>query len=194
MREYFGRDVPDEDATAYRPVITIFAVAALLGLRLSWYSFAPFLSLRAVEWFFGLSMCFLAVQKLPDIESFSTMVLNYDFLAQRWVPYGKVFPFGEALAGILMVAGALPWVSGPVALFIGPVGAFSVFKAVYIEKRELKCACVGGSSIVPLGFVFLTENLVMMCMGAFPRCFRFVSYPHSGVGGRRWSPERTIPP
>ena len=51
------------------------------------------------------------------------------------------------------------------ALFIGTVGAVSVFKAVYIDKRELKCACVGGDSNVPLGFVSLTENLMMMVMG-----------------------------
>ncbi len=64
-----------------------------------------------------------------------------------------------------MVAGALTWLSAPVALFIGTVGAVSVFKAVYIDKRELKCACVGGDSNVPLGFVSLTENLMMMVMG-----------------------------
>ena len=46
------------------------------------------------------------------------------------------------------------------------MGAVSVFKAVYIDKRELKCACVGGSSNVPLGFLcLLTENLMMMVMG-----------------------------
>ncbi len=39
----------------------------------------------------------------------------------------------------------------PLAAFIGTVGAVSVFKAVYIDKRELKCACVGGNSNVPLG-------------------------------------------
>ena len=70
----------------------------------------------------------------------------------------------EALAGLLMLAGALSWLSIPVALFIGTVGAVSVFKAVYIDKRELKCACVGGSSNVPLGFVSLTENLMMVGM------------------------------
>ncbi len=37
-----------------------------------------------------------------------------------------------------------------------------MFKAVYIEKRDLKCACVGGGSSVPLGFISLTENLMMM--------------------------------
>lgn len=64
-----------------------------------------------------------------------------------------------------MIAGALIWVAAPVAIFIGTVGAVSVFKAVYIDKRELKCACVGGSSNVPLGFVSLTENLMMILMG-----------------------------
>ena len=63
-----------------------------------------------------------------------------------------------------MTAHALPWLSIPVALFIGGIGAVSVFYAVYVEKRELKCACVGGSSKVPLGFVSLTENLAMVGM------------------------------
>jgi len=109
-------------------------------------------------------MTLLAVQKLQDVESFSTMFLNYDLLARRWVRYGYIYPFGEALTGILMIAGALMWIAVPVALFIGTVGAVSVFKAVYIDKRELKCACVGGNSNVPLGFVSLTENLMMMVM------------------------------
>jgi hypothetical protein len=52
----------------------------------------------------------------------------------------------------------------PVALFIGMVGAVSVVKAVYVDRRELKCACVGGSSNVPLGFISLTENLMMIAM------------------------------
>ena len=71
----------------------------------------------------------------------------------------------EALAGILMTAGALVFIPAPIALFIGTVGAVSIFKAVYIDKRELKCACVGGSSSVPLGFVSLTESLMMLFMG-----------------------------
>lgn len=77
------------------------------------------------------------------------------------------YPYAEGLAGVLMVAGALTWLSVPVALFIGTVGAASVFKAVYIDKRELKCACVGGSSNVPLGFVSLTENLMMIAMAVW---------------------------
>ena len=103
-------------------------------------------------------------QKLQDLEGFSTMFLNYDLLARREVRYAYLYPFGETLAGVLMIAGALIWLAAPVALFIGTVGAVSVFKAVYIDGRELKCACVGGSSNVPLGFISLTENLMMVAM------------------------------
>ncbi|MDF3814282.1 MULTISPECIES: glutaredoxin [Hyphomicrobiales] len=167
LRVYFEIDPPPEEQsdTSYRPVIAIFAVAALLALGLSWHQYGTVLTLRALEWFISLSMTILAIQKLQDVESFSTMFLNYDLLARQWVPYGTIYPFGEALAGILMTAGILVWISAPVALFIGSVGAVSIFKAVYIDKRELKCACVGGSSSVPLGFVSLTESLMMMAMG-----------------------------
>ncbi|AKO99570.1 Glutaredoxin (plasmid) [Marinovum algicola DG 898] len=165
LRVHFGKETQDADETSYQPVIAIFSVAFLMALGLSWEMFGSILTLRAAEWFIAISMCFLAVQKLQDVESFSTMFLNYDLLARRWVRYGYIYPFGEAFAGILMVAGALTWLSAPVALFIGTVGAVSVFKAVYIDQRELKCACVGGSSNVPLGFVSLTENLMMIVMG-----------------------------
>ena len=161
---FFGKDTPDEDEVTYTPVIALFAMAAAMALATSWATQGSLVTVAAAEWFIAMSMCLLALQKLKDVESFSTMFLNYDLLAQRWVRYGYVYPFTEGLAGVLMVSGALMWISIPVALFIGTVGAVSVFKAVYIDRRELKCACVGGDTNVPLGFVSLTENLMMMGM------------------------------
>ena len=95
------------------------------------------------------------------------MFLGYDLLARRWVCYESLHPWLELLAGVLMIAGALPWLSIPVALGIGAIGAISVFMVVYIDKRELKCACVGGSGNEPLGFVSLTENLMMARMAVW---------------------------
>ena len=125
------------------------------------------LTRHALEWFIGLSMMALAMLKLQNLETFSTMFLNYDLLAKRWLPYGRIYPFAELGAGALMVAGVATWLSAPVALFIGGIGAVSVIKAVYIDRRELKCACVGGGSNVPLGFLSLTENLMMIAMAVW---------------------------
>lgn len=167
LRVYFGDIKPASERpdTSYQPVIAIFVMALLMGLGLSWYHADNIFTLRAFEWFISIAMCFLALQKLKDIEQFSTMFLNYDLLAQRWVRYSKLYPFGEALAGVLMTAGALIWLASPIAIVIGSIGSVSVIKAVYIDKRELKCACVGGDSQVPLGFISLTENLLMVGMG-----------------------------
>lgn len=162
LREYFGQSTGK--GTSYTPVIALFSIAALLALAVAWQSGGPLLHIDTVEYFIAIAMVLLGLQKLTNIESFSTMFLNYDLLAKRWVPYGRIYPFAEAGAGVLMLAGSLIWLASPVALFIGTIGAISVFKAVYIDRRELKCACMGGESRVPLGFISLTENLIMIAM------------------------------
>ena len=163
LRRFFGLRVADPKATSYTPVLAVFATAAVLALSLSSAAFGTPLTMRTAEWFIAIAMVLLAMLKLQDVEKFSTMFLNYDLLARRWVPYAYLYPVAEFAAGALMAA-TLNWLSIPLALFIGSVGTVSVFYAVYIQKRELKCACVGGSSRVPLGFVSLTENLLMIAM------------------------------
>lgn len=164
LRRHFGLKVADPDAASYAPVIALFTMTALMALAASFAVDGSAFTLRAAEWFISFSMVVLALLKLQDVDRFATMFLNYDLLARRWVPYASLYPFAEGLAGVLMTAHALPWLSIPVALVIGGIGAVSVVKAVYIDKRDIKCACVGGSSKVPLGFVSLTENLMMVAM------------------------------
>ncbi len=164
LREYFGKEPKDKDEISYQPIAAVFITTALMAMAASWAAFGSIFTVRGAEWFIAFSMCILAIQKLMDVESFSIMFLNYDLLARRWVRYGHFYPFAEALAGILMIAGILRWISAPVAFFIGTVGAISVIKAVYIDKRELKCACVGGDTNVPLGVISLTENMMMVAM------------------------------
>lgn len=164
LRRYFGQTVADPKKSNYTPVIAVFIAAAFMALAVSYLLSGMPLTLKTVELFIAISMVILATLKLQNVETFSTMFLNYDLLAKRWVPYGYIYPFAEFGAGVLMIAGVFNWLSVPVALVIGTIGAVSVFKAVYVDKRELKCACVGGDSRVPLGFVSLTENLFMIFM------------------------------
>ena len=148
LNTYFGKVLAPKDATTYKPVIALFLVAALMAIGITWLTLQTVFAERTVE-------------------RFATMFLNYDLLAQRWIRYGYVYPFVETGAGLLMMAGVMTWLSAPAALIIASIGAISVFKAVYIDKRELKCACVGGDSKVPLGFVSLTENLMMIGMAVW---------------------------
>ncbi len=162
LRTYFGKGEAGQTGTTYTPVIAIFSVAALLALAFQYTVAGAYFSLRTLMLFIAFSMTLLAVQKLKDLFSFTNSFITYDLLAMKWVRYGYIYPFVEAYAGIGMVVQLPALVVAPFSLFIGTVGAVSVIKAVYIDKRELKCACVGGDSNVPLGFVSLTENLFMI--------------------------------
>lgn len=164
LRRHLGMKLADPDAVSYFPVLAVFAAAGALAMAISLAMFGSPLTIRAGEWFISFAMVILAMLKLQDLDRFATMFLGYDLLARRWVPYAEIYPFLEFTAGVLMTAHALNWLSIPIALFIGPVGAGSVFYAVYVQKRDIKCACVGGSSKVPLGFVSLSENLAMIGM------------------------------
>lgn len=164
LRRFLGRRVPDPDAVSYVPVIAVFAVAAAFALAIDLLTGAPLVGITGAWRFIAAAMMLLAMLKLQDVGRFATMFLGYDVLARRWVPYAYIYPFAEFGAGALMLAGVMTWLSAPVALVIGGIGAISVVKAVYIERRTLHCACVGGSSNVPLGFVSLTENLMMVAM------------------------------
>lgn len=167
LRRHLGLKVRDPQATSYLPVIAVFVTAAGLALAASTAILGTPLSVMAGEWFVAFAMMILAMLKLQDVDSFATMFLGYDLLARRWLLYAWLYPFLEWSAGALMAAHWLDLVSIPIALFIGTVGAVSVFWAVYVQKRDIKCACVGGSSRVPLGFVSLAENLGMVAMAAW---------------------------
>jgi len=161
---HFGASAKRSGETTYQPVIALFSVAALMAIATTWLVRGVPLAGQTLAWFISISMVLLGLQKLRDLDQFATMFLGYDLLAQRWVRYGYIYPFIETGAGLLMFAGVLTWLSAPLALVAASIGAISVFKAVYIDKRSLNCACVGGDSKVPLGFVSLAENLMMIGM------------------------------
>ncbi|MCM8557293.1 glutaredoxin [Sphingomicrobium sediminis] len=170
LRTHFGLKNPDPDKKTYRPVAMLFGLAAFMALAMNLDVLRNIPGSFFQTWtmdFVPIAMCMLALLKLQDVRSFATMFLGYDLLAKRWVPYASLYPFLEATAGVLMLGKVFLEIAVPIALFIGTIGAISVFYAVYVQKRDLKCACVGGNNNVPLGFISLTENLMMVGMAVW---------------------------
>ena len=167
LRSHLGMEPEENEGKTYRPVIAIFVVTFLMAITTSYAISSEFTGVPIVELFIAFSMCVLGVQKLQNLSAFTTGFVQYDLLAQRYVPYGYIYPFVETGAGILMIAGLLTWVAAPAALLVATIGAVSIIKAVYFEKKDLECACTGGGDGVPLGFVSLTENLMMIAMAVW---------------------------
>ena len=167
LRDHLGMVPEEQEGKTYQPVVAIFAVCFLMAVTSAYAMTAGFPAVRIVELFIALSMCVLGIQKLQNLSAFTTGFVQYDLLAQKDVRYGYLYPFVETGAGILMIAGLFTWVAAPAALFVATVGAVSIVKAVYLEKKDLECACTGGSDGVPLGAISLTENLMMMAMAVW---------------------------
>lgn len=154
----FGVKVGDSSKRqeSYQPVIAVFSVALALSFVSGLYSIMGFM---------GFSLSLLAMLKLMDLQSFKKSFANYDIVTQRFALYGYIYPFLELASGLGFLSGRVPAFAGMVALFAGITGGYSIIKAVYIDKQDLNCACVGGSSQVPLGVVSLSENAMMSIMG-----------------------------
>ncbi len=167
LREHLGKGPDPKEGESYQPVVAVFAVTFAMALTTCWALQGGLEVIRVLELFIAFSMCVLGILKLQDLLSFATGFVQYDLIARRYVPYSYVYPFVEAGAGVLMIAGVLTWIAAPAALIVSTIGAISVIKAVYIDKRDLHCACVGGGSSVPLGFISLTENLMMVVMAVW---------------------------
>lgn len=170
LAKHLGAWTLRQEGLTYQPVIAVFASTFLMsaaqifhnqmnGDQFSLYNF--------LKLFVAYSMAVLAILKLRDLYSFTNQFVSYDILARKYVPYGYLYPILELLAGIGMILGSFQVFFSLISLTIGLLGSISVIKAVYVEKRDIKCACVGGNSNVPLGAVSLTENLMMVLMGVW---------------------------
>lgn len=156
LADYFGVEAEEEEYS-YTPVVAIFSTAGLVAWAAA----------LGVPGFMGVSLSMLASLKLMDIDSFAESFEKYDLITQQAKPYAKAFPFLELLLGLGFLSGVAPLITGLGSLILGTSGAVSVIKAVYIDKLELNCACVGGNSKAPLGVVSFLENAIMVGMGAF---------------------------
>ncbi len=177
LAKYLGAWTLKQEGLTYQPVIAVFASTSLMAAaqifnnQMNGSQFSSYVFLKL---FVAYSMAVLAILKLRDLYSFTNQFVSYDILARKYVPYGYLYPFLELLAGIGMILGSLQVFFSLVSLTIGLLGSASVIKAVYVEKRDIKCACVGGNSNVPLGAVSLTENLMMVFMGVWMLLRSFV--------------------
>ncbi len=139
---------------SFTPLIAVFGTSFLITITL----------LKSFQIYMGISICILAMLKLMDIEAFGTSFKKYDLISSRFNQWIYIYPFCELLIGINFLLYAPPSSVILIALILGIIGMASVFKAVYLDKLKLNCACVGGYAKTPLGIISFIENLLMSIM------------------------------
>ena len=82
--------------------------------------------------------------KLMDIEAFGRSYKKYDLISSQFDNWIYIYPFCELLIGISFLNSSPLSLIIFIALMLGISGMISVFKAVYLDKLQLNCACIGG--------------------------------------------------
>ena len=139
---------------SFTPLLAVFGTSFLLTITL----------VKNFQVFMGISICLLAMLKLMDIESFGVSFKKYDLISSRFTKWIFIYPFCELLIGISFLNSSPPSLIIFIALVLGISGTISVFKAVYLDKLKLNCACIGGYAKTPLGIISFIENLLMAIM------------------------------
>tara|TARA_Y100000816_G_scaffold289504_1_gene276083 strand:- start:830 stop:1282 length:453 start_codon:yes stop_codon:yes gene_type:complete len=140
-----------------KPLFVVFGTSFLITITL----------IKSFQVFMGVSICLLAMLKLMDIEAFGISFKKYDLISSRLSQWIYIYPFCELLVGISFLLSRPPFLVILIAIILGIIGMVSVFKAVYLDKLKLNCACVGGYAKTPLGIISFIENLLMTSMSAF---------------------------
>ena len=141
---------------SFTPLVAVFGTSFLITITL----------IKSFQVFMGISICLLAMLKLMDIEAFGLSYKKYDLITSRFKNWIYIYPFCELLIGLCFLLSAPPSSIILIALILGIFGIASVFKAVYLDKLKLNCACVGGYTKIPLGIISFIENLLMAIMSA----------------------------
>ena len=139
---------------SFTPLLAVFGTSFLITITL----------VKNFQVFMGITICLLAMLKLMDIESFGTSYKKYDLISSQFDSWIYIYPFFELIIGISFLNPSPPSLIIFIALVLGISGMISVFKAVYLDKLKLNCACIGGYAKTPLGIISFIENLLMAIM------------------------------
>jgi cation transport ATPase len=102
--------------------------------------------------------------KLLDVKAFAESFQMYDLLAAKAPIYGKIYPFIELTLGLLCLIHFQEKYVYIADIIIMGFGALGVIQSV-IDKRKIKCACLGTVFNLPMSTVTIIENSVMVIIG-----------------------------
>jgi cation transport ATPase len=101
--------------------------------------------------------------KFLDLKGFASSYAMYDVLAMRVPLYGYVYPFLELGLGIAYLTGFNPVVTNWATVIIMGFSSIGVIQSV-LNKKKIRCACLGAVFNLPMSTVTIVEDLLMVGM------------------------------
>lgn len=167
--DYSAHELPDAPPTAaaaessvletYRPLILIAAYLVTLSLLLG-NTAADAMRIFMAGFFLVFSFF-----KYMNLGGFAMTYARYNLLAARLPAYGYVYPFIELALGLSYALNYAPMATNWATLILSLFAGLGVLNALR-QKKVLRCACLGTTLSLPVGWVTVVEDFGMAAMAA----------------------------
>ena len=134
----------------------IFIASILLNYK-NWNSSNAMLD------FIGLFYIVFSFFKIIDIKGFSMSFRTYDPIAKQAPIYGYIYPFIEVILGMMFLIRVEVNIALILTVIILGITTIGVTQTL-INKRSIKCACLGTTLNLPMTEATLIENALMIIM------------------------------
>lgn len=152
----------DEPRVTYYPLLLLvaflFTIVSLVELRAGSFEWA-----RAMQSFMGGFFITFSFFKLLDLKGFAESYQMYDVIAKKLPLYGYLYPFVELMLGAAYIANIQPFATNLVTVVVMSASSIGVVQSL-LEKRKIRCACLGTVFNLPMSTVTLVEDVAMIAM------------------------------
>lgn len=146
----------------YKPVLLIFLYifSATALIELTSENFDVMRWMRHFMAGFFLTFSFF---KLLNLKGFKESYLMYDIVARKIPAWGYVYAFTELALGVAYLINFNPIITNSVTFVVMTVSIIGVLKTV-LDKKTIKCACLGSVFNLPMSTVTIIEDGLMILM------------------------------
>ena len=113
--------------------------------------------------FMGLFYIVFSFFKILDIKGFSMSFRMYDPLAKKAPIYASIYPFIEVLLGVMFLTRYEVNIALVITVIVLGVTTIGVTRTL-LNKRAIKCACLGTTLNLPMTEATFIENALMIVM------------------------------
>ncbi|MEX2485145.1 MAG: cation transporter [Brumimicrobium sp.] len=101
--------------------------------------------------------------KMLNLKGFKDSYLMYDIIARKFPSWGYIYAFTELLLGIAFLINFNPIITNSVTFVVMSISIIGVLKTV-LDKKTIKCACLGDVFNLPMSTVTIIEDGLMIVM------------------------------
>jgi len=146
----------------YKPVLLIFGYITGITLLIEWMQ-GEFSWMRWMNYFMAGFFLVFSFFKLINLKGFAESYSRYDIVAKKWNGWGYMYAYIELALGLAFLTGFNSILTNSVTFVIMTVSIFGVLQSV-LNKRKIKCACLGDVFNLPMSTITIIEDALMIGM------------------------------